>query len=107
MEFHERPEEDARKPINAWSETITESGKFRAALAERRCVVPGPAYYGWLAQRTGRKKPFAVARVGGDPVAFRDILEASRSSELRLDRLPHRSPRARTGGLLGSSTACR
>jgi hypothetical protein len=81
MEFHERPEEDARKPINAWSETITESGKFRAALAERRCVVPGPAYYEWLARRPGRKKPFAVARVGGDPVAFRDILEASRSSD--------------------------
>jgi hypothetical protein len=37
----------ARKPINARSETIAKSGMFRAAFAQRRCLVPAPAYYEW------------------------------------------------------------
>ena len=51
----------ARKPINARSETIAKSGMFKAAFAERRCLVPAPAYYEWRDDPDG-KTPFAVAR---------------------------------------------
>jgi putative SOS response-associated peptidase YedK len=33
---------EARKPINARSETVATSGMFRAAFAKRRCLVPPP-----------------------------------------------------------------
>ena len=62
----------ARKPINARSETIAKSGMFKAAFAERRCLVPAPAYYEWRDDPDG-KTPFAVARNDRDPVVFGGI----------------------------------
>ena len=62
----------ARKPINARAETIAKSGMFRAAFAERRCLVPAPAYYEWRDDPDG-KTAFAVARIDGDPAAFGGI----------------------------------
>jgi putative SOS response-associated peptidase YedK len=69
----------ARRPINARSETIATSGMFRAAFAERRCLVPAPAYYEWRDDPAG-KTPFAVARVDGNPVAFGGIWESWEST---------------------------
>lgn len=69
-----------RKPINARSETITKSGMFRAAFAERRCLVPASAYYEWRDDPDG-KAPFAVARIDGDPVAFGGIWETWHSPD--------------------------
>jgi putative SOS response-associated peptidase YedK len=65
----------ARKPINARSETVATSGMFKAAFAQRRCLVPAAAYYEWRDDPAG-KMPFAVARLDGDPVAFGGIWEA-------------------------------
>lgn len=65
----------ARKPINARAETVATSTMFKAAFAERRCLVPADAYYEWRDDSDG-KTPFAVARVDGDPVAFGGIWEA-------------------------------
>jgi putative SOS response-associated peptidase YedK len=70
----------ARKPINARSETIAKSGMFKEAFARRRCLVPAPVYYEWRDDPDG-KTPFAVARVDGDPVAFGGIWEDWRSPE--------------------------
>jgi putative SOS response-associated peptidase YedK len=70
----------ARKPINARSETIAKSGMFKEAFARRRCLVPAPVYYEWRDDPDG-KTPFAVARVDGDPVAFGGIWEEWRSPE--------------------------
>jgi putative SOS response-associated peptidase YedK len=64
----------ARKPINARSETLATSVMFRAAFAQRRCLVPADAYYEWRDDPEG-KVPFAVARADGDPVAFGGIWE--------------------------------
>ena len=47
---NQRPLEDHRQ-----------SGMFKAAFAERRCLVPAPAYYEWRGDPDG-KTPFAVAR---------------------------------------------
>jgi putative SOS response-associated peptidase YedK len=70
----------ARKPINARSETIAKSGMFKAAFAERRCLVPAPAYYEWR-DDPDAKTPFAVARIDGDPVVFGGIWERWKSPE--------------------------
>jgi len=70
----------ARKPINARSETIAKSGMFKEAFARRRCLVPAPIYYEWRDDPDG-KTPFAVARVDGDPVAFGGIWEEWRLPE--------------------------
>src|SRR3984885_3127125 len=70
----------ARKPINARSETIAKSGVFKAAFAERRCLVPAPAYYEWRDDPDG-KTPFAVARNDGDPVVFGGIWERWKSPD--------------------------
>ena len=73
----------ARKPINARSETIAKSVMFRAAFAQRRCLVPAPAYYEWRDDPDG-KTPFAVARVDGEPVAFAGIWEMWKSPDSEL-----------------------
>lgn len=71
---------EARKPINARSETVATSGMFRAAFAKRRCIVPASAFYEWRAD-PGGKTPFAIARADGDPMAFAGIWEGWRSPE--------------------------
>ena len=53
---------------------------FKAAFAERRCLVPAPAYYEWRDDPDG-KTPFAVARIDGDPVVFGGIWERWQSPE--------------------------
>jgi putative SOS response-associated peptidase YedK len=70
----------ARKPINARSETVASSGMFKAAFAQRRCLVPAAAYYEWRDDADG-KTPFAIARVDGDPVTFGGIWERWRGPD--------------------------
>jgi putative SOS response-associated peptidase YedK len=95
---------EARKPINARSETAATSGMFRAAFAKRRCIVPASAFYEWRAVSgderradpgderravsgderradPGGKTPFAIARADGEPMAFAGIWEGWRSPE--------------------------
>ncbi len=69
---------EARRPVNARSETVATAGMFRNAFASRRCIVPAAAFYEWQAGRSG-KTPYAVARADGDPLAFAGIWEGWRS----------------------------
>jgi putative SOS response-associated peptidase YedK len=96
-----------RKPINARSETIAKSGMFKAAFAERRCLVPAPAYYEWQDDPDG-KTPFAVARIDGDPVVS---AVSGNGGSPRRERDPanlrHHHDRRRTGNLSEYRTACR
>ena len=80
MPYFTKDLKKARKPINARSETIAKSGMFKAAFAERRCLVPAPAYYEWRDDPDG-KTPFAVARIDGEPVVFGGIWERWKSPE--------------------------
>lgn len=69
----------ARRPINAKSETIASSGMFRDAFARRRALIPAPLFYEWRAvegQKT--KQPFAIARQDGKPMALAGIWEGWR-----------------------------
>jgi putative SOS response-associated peptidase YedK len=94
--FTTKDPKKARKPINARSETIAKLGMFRAAFAQRRCLVPAPAYYEWRDDPDG-KTPFAVACVDGDPVAFGGIWEMWKSpaSSCRPSQPSRRTPTPR------------
>jgi putative SOS response-associated peptidase YedK len=96
---------EARRPVNARSETVTTSGMFRNAFARRRCLVPASAFYEWQAgerqagerqageQQAGArqagarqpgaagKTPYAIARTDGDPMAFAGIWEGWRTPD--------------------------
>jgi putative SOS response-associated peptidase YedK len=67
----------ARRPINARAENVADSGMFRGALAQRRCLVPASAFYEWKAVASG-KQPYAIARVDGAPLALAGIWEGWR-----------------------------
>jgi putative SOS response-associated peptidase YedK len=71
---------EARRPINARSETIATSGMFRNAFAKRRCIVPAAAFYEWQAN-PGGKTPYAIARADQEPLAFAGIWEGWRSPD--------------------------
>lgn len=71
---------EARRPVNARSETVATSGMFRSAFARRRCIVPAPAFYEWQAGPSG-KTPYAIARADSDPMAFAGIWEGWRSPD--------------------------
>ena len=64
----------ARKPINARSETAASSGMFKDALASRRCLVPADAFYEWK-PAGGGKQPYAIARADATPLAFAGVWE--------------------------------
>ena len=67
----------ARRPINARSETVATSGLFRDAFKSRRCIVPADLFYEWKADAAARQ-PFAIARQDGQPMAFAGVWEAFR-----------------------------
>jgi putative SOS response-associated peptidase YedK len=67
----------ARRPINARSETVAASGLFREAFRSRRCIVPADGFYEWKAV-TATKQPFAIVRKDGQPMAFAGVWEGFR-----------------------------
>ena len=96
----------ARKPINARDDNVAKSGMFREGFTKRRCLVPAPAYYEWRDDPDG-KTPFAVARVGGEPVAFGGIWETWKSPEGAVSRRSPPLPLRRTNCGRRSKTECR
>ena len=75
----------ARRPINARSETVATSGMFRDAFRSRRCIVPADLFYEWKAEAAA-KQPFAIARQDGQPMAFAGVWEACRWPEGEITR---------------------
>jgi putative SOS response-associated peptidase YedK len=72
--YFTRPEESTQADQRQVRDDRKIEDVFRAAFAQRRCLVPAPAYYEWRDDPNG-KTPFAVARIDGDPVAFGGIWE--------------------------------
>lgn len=56
-------------PINARVESVAESNLFRSAFRNRRCLLLADGFYEWAGTR-GRKQPYRVQRVDGQPFAF-------------------------------------
>jgi putative SOS response-associated peptidase YedK len=66
----------AAKMINARVETVGERPAYRAALAQRRCLIPADGYYEWYAARPGApKQPHFIRAADGGPLAFAGLWE--------------------------------
>ena len=65
----------AAKLINARGESVAEKPSFRAAFAERRCLVPVDGFYEWRTEN-GVKQPFRIGFRGGKPFAFAGLWES-------------------------------
>ncbi|HEX7589698.1 MAG TPA: SOS response-associated peptidase [Demequinaceae bacterium] len=70
------------KMFNARSETVTEKPSFRAAFAQRRCLVPASGYYEWQA-RKGGKQPYFIYPEDASPLAFAGLWETRKDSDVR------------------------
>ena len=68
--------------FNARSETVAEKPSFRAAFAQRRCLVPANGYYEWQA-RDGGKQPYFIYPEDASPLAFAGLWETRRDSDVR------------------------
>jgi putative SOS response-associated peptidase YedK len=66
-----------RPHINARGETLTEKPSFREAARRRRAIVPASHFYEWQPAPSGRgpKRPFAIRRADGAPLAMGAIFE--------------------------------
>jgi putative SOS response-associated peptidase YedK len=60
--------------INARSETVLEKPAFRHAIRRRRGLIPADGYYEWKAI-DGRKQPFFIHRLDGEPLGFAAVFE--------------------------------
>ena len=63
--------------INARAEEVAEKAAFRAAVRERRCLLPASGFYEWQGDR-GARTPFVVRPRTGGLIAFAGIWQAWR-----------------------------
>lgn len=68
------------KMINARSEGVETKPSFRAAVRERRCVVPATGFFEWQGE-PGRKQPFAITLPGQALFAFAGLWERWKPAE--------------------------
>ena len=66
-------ERTAAPLINARAETVAGKPSFRAAFAERRCVVFADGFYEW--RQGGNRQPYCVRLMDTSPFAFAAIWE--------------------------------
>ncbi|MEO1238414.1 MAG: SOS response-associated peptidase [Pseudomonadota bacterium] len=59
--------------INARAETIAEKPAFRAAVRERRCLIPVSGFYEWTKDSDGTRWPWYIRPAAGGPMAFAGI----------------------------------
>lgn len=69
---------EGAKYINARAETLHSAQLFRAAFRNRRCLVPGGAFYEWTGTR-GAKIRHRISLASGEPLTFAGLWEAWRS----------------------------
>lgn len=60
--------------INARAETVAEKPAFRAALRQRRCLIPADGFYEWQAQ-AGGKQPYYIRLAAGGAFAMAGLWE--------------------------------
>ena len=58
--------------INARAETVAEKPSFRAALRQRRCLIPADGFYEWEATPSG-KQPWFIRSRGQGLLAFAEF----------------------------------
>ena len=68
------------KMINARCEGVEAKPAFRAAIRERRCIVPATGFFEWQGE-AGRKQPFAITLPGQPLFAFAGLWERWQAAE--------------------------
>ena len=59
--------------INARAETVAEKPAFRAAVRERRCLIPASGFFEWTKDEEGGRDPWYITRADGAPLVFAGI----------------------------------
>ena len=59
--------------INARSDTVATKPAFRAAVRERRCLVPASGFYEWSEGENGARLPWYFTRADGLPMALAGV----------------------------------
>ena len=59
--------------INARAETIAEKPAFRAAVRERRCLIPATGFYEWTKDAEGKRLPWYIRPRDGGVIAFAGV----------------------------------
>ena len=67
--------------INARSEGVEEKPAFRAAIRQRRCVVPASGFFEWQEVPGGRKQPYAITVPDRPLFAFAALWESWKARE--------------------------
>ncbi len=68
------------KTINARGESVASKPAFRAALRQRRCLVPATGFYEWKVE-DGGKQPYLIRLRSGALFAFAGLWESWNGSE--------------------------
>ena len=56
--------------INARADTVAEKPAFRAAIRQRRCILPASGFYEWSAGPGATRLPWYITRADGAPLAL-------------------------------------
>jgi putative SOS response-associated peptidase YedK len=59
--------------INARSDSVARKPAFRAAVRERRCIVPASGFYEWSEGENKARLPWYFTRTDGEPMALAGI----------------------------------
>jgi putative SOS response-associated peptidase YedK len=76
--------------INARVETVTSKPAFRAALKQRRCLIPANGFYEWKG-KAGNKEPYYFQLPSGEPFAFAGLYEVWEDKEAPPEAGPYKS----------------
>ena len=76
--------------INARVETITSKPAFRAAIKQRRCLIPANGFYEWQG-KSGNKQPYYFHLPSGEPFAFAGLYEIWEDKEATSGTGPYKS----------------
>ncbi|MCK7513340.1 MAG: SOS response-associated peptidase [Desulfobacterales bacterium] len=76
--------------INARVETVTSKPAFRAALKQRRCLIPADGFYEWFG-KSGSKQPYYFHLPSGEPFAFAGLYEIWEDKEAPPEAGPYKS----------------
>jgi putative SOS response-associated peptidase YedK len=68
-----KAENDGPLLINARAETIAEKPAFRAAVRERRCLIPVTGFFEWTKDAEGNRLPWYIHAAENAPLAFAGI----------------------------------
>jgi putative SOS response-associated peptidase YedK len=60
--------------INARAETVASKSAFRAAIKQRRCLIPANGFYEWFG-KAGNKQPYYFCLPSNEPIAFAGLWE--------------------------------